>query len=92
MPDRSCLRLITPACCAAAAEHDVNGADADGYAQQVTHELDNAEIRTPAHQRQRDDHLAQPSLGDRISNRTSSSVAAERKASSSAQRALSVCW
>jgi len=42
----------------------VNGADADRPAQHVTHELENAEIRTAAHQRQRDDHLAQPSLGD----------------------------
>ena len=32
--------------------------------QQVTHELDDAEIRAAAHQRQRDDRLAQPSLGD----------------------------
>ena len=32
--------------------------------QHSTHELENAEIRTPAHQRQRDDRLAQPSLGD----------------------------
>jgi hypothetical protein len=30
-----------------------------------THEFDNAEIRAAAHQRQRDDHLTQPSLGDR---------------------------
>ena len=43
----------------------MNGADADRPAQHVTHELENAEIRTTAHQRQRDDHLAQPSLGDR---------------------------
>jgi hypothetical protein len=46
-------------------EHVVNGAHADGYAQHVTQEFDNAEIRAAAHQRQRDDHLTQPSLGDR---------------------------
>jgi hypothetical protein len=46
-------------------EHVVNGAYADGYAQQVAHEFNNAEIRAAAHQRQRDDHLTQPSLGDR---------------------------
>jgi hypothetical protein len=45
-------------------EHVVDGADADRPAQHVTHEFDNAEIRTAAHQCQCDDHLAQPSLGD----------------------------
>jgi hypothetical protein len=52
-------------------EHVVNGADADrppslacSVAQQVAHEFDNAELRTAAHQRQCDDHLAHPSLGD----------------------------
>jgi hypothetical protein len=42
----------------------VNGAQADGNAQQVTQELDDAAIRTVAHQRQRDDHLTQPCFGD----------------------------
>src|SRR5208337_2882741 len=45
-------------------KHVVNGAQADGYAQQVTQELDDAAIRAAAHQRQRDDHLAQPCFGD----------------------------
>lgn len=43
----------------------VNGADADRNTQQVTHELHDATIRAVADQRQRDDHLAQPGLGDR---------------------------
>ena len=64
MPDRSCSWLMTPACSRGRLKHVVNGADADRPAQHVTHELENAAIRTPAHQRQRDDHLAQPSLGD----------------------------
>jgi hypothetical protein len=42
----------------------VNGAHADGCAQHITHEFDNAKIRAAAHQRQRDDHLMQPSPGD----------------------------
>jgi hypothetical protein len=42
----------------------VNGADTDGYARQVTHELNDAAIRAAADQRQRDNHLAQPCLGD----------------------------
>jgi hypothetical protein len=46
-------------------EHVMNSADADRPAHYVTHEFDNAEIRTAAHQCQCDDHLAQPSLGDR---------------------------
>jgi hypothetical protein len=47
------------------AEHGMDGARADGCAQHITHEFDNAEIRAAARQRQRDDHLTQPSLGDR---------------------------
>jgi hypothetical protein len=43
----------------------MNGPDADGYAQQATQELDDTAIRTAADQRQSDDHLAQPWLGDR---------------------------
>jgi hypothetical protein len=43
----------------------VNAADADGYAQQVAHELDDAAIRAAADQHQRDDELAQPGLGHR---------------------------
>src|SRR4051794_6351945 len=43
----------------------MNGTDADGDAQQVTQELHDAAIRTTADQRQPDDHLAQPCLGDR---------------------------
>jgi hypothetical protein len=43
----------------------VNRADADGQAQQIAQELDNAAIRAVADQRQPDDHLAQPSPGDR---------------------------
>jgi hypothetical protein len=35
-----------------------------GHAQQVTHELDDAEIRSAAHQRQRNDRLTRPCLGD----------------------------
>ncbi len=46
------------------AEHGVDGADADGCTQQLAHELDDAETRAAAHQRQRDDHLTQPSLGE----------------------------
>ena len=43
----------------------MNGARADGCAQHIAHEFDDAEIRTATYQRQRDDHLTQPSLGDR---------------------------
>jgi len=43
----------------------VNSADTDGQTQQVTQELDDAAIRAVADQRQPDDHLAQPCLGDR---------------------------
>jgi len=46
-------------------QHVVNSAQADGQAQQVTHELDDAAIRAAADQRQPDDHLVQPGLGDR---------------------------
>ena len=42
----------------------MNGAHTDGYAQQVAQKLDNATVRAVADQRQRDDHLTQPSLGD----------------------------
>ena len=42
----------------------MNRADADGHAQQITQELYNTAIRATADQRQRDDHLAQPSLAD----------------------------
>jgi hypothetical protein len=42
----------------------MNGANADGHAQQITQELHDAAIRTAADQSQRDDHLAQPCLGD----------------------------
>ena len=45
-------------------EHMMNGADADGHAQQITQELHDAAIRAAADQRQRDDHLAQPCLAD----------------------------
>jgi hypothetical protein len=43
----------------------VDGANTDRYAQQVTQELNDAAIRAVADQRQADDHLAQPGLGDR---------------------------
>jgi hypothetical protein len=46
-------------------EHLMNGADADGHAQQVTQELHDAAIRAAADQGQRDDHLAQPCRGNR---------------------------
>jgi hypothetical protein len=46
-------------------KHVVNGAHTDGYAQQVAHELKDAAIRAVANQRERDDHLTQPCLGDR---------------------------
>ena len=46
-------------------EHVVNAADADGDAQQVTQELDDAAIGTAADQRQGDDDLAQPGLAHR---------------------------
>jgi len=46
-------------------KHVVDAAHADGHAQQITQELDDAAIRAVADQRQRDDHLAQPGLGDR---------------------------
>jgi len=36
----------------------VDAAQADGHAQQVVQELDNAAIRAAANQRQRDDRLA----------------------------------
>jgi hypothetical protein len=45
-------------------EHVMNGADADGHAQQITQELHDAAIGAAANQRQRDDHLTQPSLAD----------------------------
>jgi len=70
----------------------VNAAHADGQAQQVTQELDDAAIRAAADQRQPDDHLAQPGLGDRPSNSTSWSGVADRNASFNATRALCVCW
>ena len=40
-------------------------AQADGQAQQVAQELDNAAVRAAADQRQSDYHLAQPGPGDR---------------------------
>ncbi len=43
----------------------MNSADTDGQAQQVAQELDDAAVRAAADQRQPDDHLAQPGLGDR---------------------------
>jgi len=43
----------------------VDAAQADGQAQQVTQELDDAAIRAAADQRQPDDDLAQPGLGHR---------------------------
>jgi len=46
-------------------EHVVDAAQADRQAQQVAQELDDAAIRAAADQRQPDDRLAQPSLGDR---------------------------
>ena len=46
-------------------KHIMDSADADGHAQQVAQELDNAATRTVADQRQPDDHLAQPDPGDR---------------------------
>ncbi len=46
-------------------EHVVNAADADGDAQQVTQELDDAAIGTAADQRQGDADLAQPGLAHR---------------------------
>jgi len=44
----------------------VNGAHADGQAQQVTQELHDATIRAAAGQRQPDDRLAQPCLAKAI--------------------------
>ena len=46
-------------------EHVADAADADGQAQQVTQELDDAAIRAVADQRQPDNHLAQPGPGHR---------------------------
>jgi len=46
-------------------KHVVDAAHADGHAQQVAQELDDAAIRAAANQRQPDDHLAQPGLGHR---------------------------
>jgi hypothetical protein len=46
-------------------EHVVDVAQADGQAQQVAQELDDAAVRTAADQRQSDNHLAQPGPGDR---------------------------
>ncbi len=46
-------------------EHVVDAAQADGHTQQVAQELDDAAIRAAADQRQPDDHLAQPGIGDR---------------------------
>ncbi len=43
----------------------VNAAQADGHTQQVAQELHDAAIRAVADQRQPDDHLVQPCLGDR---------------------------
>jgi hypothetical protein len=45
-------------------QHVMNGADADGHAQQVTQDLHDPAIGAAANQRQRDDHLAQPCLAD----------------------------
>jgi hypothetical protein len=45
-------------------KHLVDGAHTHRYAEQVTHEFDDAATRAAAYQRQRDDHLAQPALGD----------------------------
>src|ERR1700678_2314330 len=42
----------------------MNRADADGHAQQIAQEFHDTAIRAAADQRQRDDHLAQPSLAD----------------------------
>ncbi|MBV8870882.1 MAG: hypothetical protein JOY65_15955, partial [Acetobacteraceae bacterium] len=63
---RQVLTLVDRArlpCCRL--EHAVNGAHADGHAQQVAQELDDAAIGTAADQRQGDDDLAQPGLGHR---------------------------
>jgi hypothetical protein len=46
-------------------KHIVDGADADGHTQQITQELANAAIGAVADLRQPNNHLAQPSLGDR---------------------------
>jgi len=46
-------------------EHVMDAAQADRHAQQVAQELDDAAIRAAADQRQPDDDLAQPGLGDR---------------------------
>jgi len=46
-------------------EHVVDAAQADGHTQQVAQELDDAAIRAAAGQRQPNNHLVQPCLGDR---------------------------
>jgi hypothetical protein len=75
------------------AEHVVNGAYADGCAQQVAHEFDNAEIRTAAHLRQRDDHLTQPSFGERyLEQDFIVAGGGDESGSSSQRRALRACW
>jgi len=70
----------------------VNAAQADGHAQHVAQELDDAAIRAAADQRQPNDHLTQPGLVTANSNSTSSSGVADKKAPSNAATALCVCW
>ena len=65
MPDRSWLGVDRARLPRGRLEHVVDAAQADGQAQQVAQELDDAAVRAAADQRQRDDHLAQPGLGHR---------------------------
>ena len=93
MPDRSWLAVDHARLPRGRLEHVVDVAQADGHAQQVAQELDDAAVRTAADQRQPDDHLAQPGLGDRqLEQHLLVRASADEKASSSAARALCVCW
>jgi hypothetical protein len=65
MPDRSWPLVDRARLLRGRLEHAMDVTQADGHAQQVAQELDDAAIRAAADQRQPDDHLAQPGLGHR---------------------------
>jgi hypothetical protein len=73
-------------------EHMMNRADADRHAQQITQKLDDTAIRAAADQRQRDDHLAQPSLADGQVEQHVVFWRTRKETSSNAAPALCACW